>query len=204
MKKIGKYIFLGAIGVCGIIILPILLDCFVFKNNIPSGVSNDAWAGFLGSYTGAIIGAITTLLVVKLEINNDKRSRKDEEINKLRPYLYLEIKGKVISRNITKVNCVLYNVGLQAACDVCLYNNQDNLNESNIVWNEHMLIPQNSTKQIEFKLDLTESECYKFVFYDVKSNRYEQEIKAVCTYSKDDKVIKAFLVLEPRLSTKNN
>lgn len=32
------------------IVTPLLFDLFVFGNSIPSNISNESWAGFLGSY----------------------------------------------------------------------------------------------------------------------------------------------------------
>lgn len=44
------------------VIIPIALEFVVFRNRIYSSVSNEGWAGFLGGYIGALIGAFTTYI----------------------------------------------------------------------------------------------------------------------------------------------
>lgn len=66
-------------GVIGIILLPVFIDIFVFGNKTPSNVSNDVWAGFLGSY----IGGIATLVAVFITISdNNKKIREQKEVDK--------------------------------------------------------------------------------------------------------------------------
>lgn len=75
MKKKSKVVM----GVIGIILLPVFIDIFVFGNKTPSNVSNDVWAGFLGSY----IGGIATLVAVFITISdNNKKIREQKEVDK--------------------------------------------------------------------------------------------------------------------------
>lgn len=75
MKRKCKVIM----GVIGIILLPVFIDIFVFGNKTPSNVSNDVWAGFLGSY----IGGIATLVAVFITISdNNKKIREQKEVDK--------------------------------------------------------------------------------------------------------------------------
>ena len=75
MKKKSKVVM----GVIGIILLPVFIDIFVFGNKTQSNVSNDVWAGFLGSY----IGGIATLVAVFITISdNNKKIREQKEVDK--------------------------------------------------------------------------------------------------------------------------
>lgn len=80
--------FVVAIGI------PLLIDWLVFANKFPSNVSNEAWAGFLGSY----IGGLCTLAAVfiTIEDNNKKileqrhtqeHQEKEQRRLNIRPYL---------------------------------------------------------------------------------------------------------------------
>lgn len=73
MKKYLKVIGLVLVA-C---LFPVLIDILVFGNNIRSNVSNEIWAGFLGSY----IGGIATLMAVFITINDN--NKKIEEQRKL-------------------------------------------------------------------------------------------------------------------------
>lgn len=52
------------------IAIPFVLDCFIFSNIFPSHISNEVWAGFLGSYIGGLctVGA----LFITINDNNKK------------------------------------------------------------------------------------------------------------------------------------
>ncbi len=52
-----------------IILIPAFIDKFIFGNNIPSNISNEVWAGFLGSY----LGGIATLAAVFITILDNNR-----------------------------------------------------------------------------------------------------------------------------------
>ena len=90
LKKCKK--FIGFLLVACLV--PVLIDKLIFGNNIPSNVSNETWAGFLGSY----IGGMATLIAVFITINDNNKKieeqrkiEKEEEIAQrkflLRPYL---------------------------------------------------------------------------------------------------------------------
>lgn len=90
MKKWVKVIGF-ILAVC---LVPVFIDKLIFGNNISSNISNETWAGFLGSY----IGGIATLIAVFLTINDSnkklteqRRIEKEEEDAQrkflIRPYL---------------------------------------------------------------------------------------------------------------------
>lgn len=67
-----------------LVTFPILLDVFVFGNNLPSNLSNGEWASFLGSYVGAVIGGIVSLIGIALTIQftreeNESAKREQKE-----------------------------------------------------------------------------------------------------------------------------
>lgn len=76
-----------------LIVCPLLLDAFIFGNNIPSNLDNGTWAGFLGSYLGAIIGGLVSLIGISVTIlftqNQNKEERefqKEDQELQIRPY----------------------------------------------------------------------------------------------------------------------
>jgi hypothetical protein len=80
--------------ILAVCLVPVFIDKLIFGNNISSNISNETWAGFLGSY----IGGIATLIAVFLTINDSnkklteqRRIEKEEEDAQrkflIRPYL---------------------------------------------------------------------------------------------------------------------
>lgn len=60
--------------ILGIVLFPIIiriLEC-IFDFDIDA----NGWVGFLGSYIGSIIGAITALMVVNIEIKNSRKEKR--------------------------------------------------------------------------------------------------------------------------------
>lgn len=83
--KIKIAIFIGVA-----IAIPLVLDCFIFSNAIPSHISNEAWAGFLGSYIGGLctMGALfITISDNNKKIESQKKELDEEKRLKIRPYL---------------------------------------------------------------------------------------------------------------------
>lgn len=63
MKKNVIWIVIGLYFVGGII-LPFIFKFCIFENPALSNLSNNEWAGFLGSYVGGIIGGLGTLIAM--------------------------------------------------------------------------------------------------------------------------------------------
>lgn len=85
--KIGVFILIA-------IIIPLLIDCFVFANAFPSNIGNEAWAGFLGSYIGGLCTMAAVFITIndnnkKLKEQRDKQDTQEKEQKRLniRPYL---------------------------------------------------------------------------------------------------------------------
>ncbi len=81
MKKWAKVIGF-ILAVC---FVPLFIDKLIFGNNIPSNVSNETWAGFLGSYTGGIATLIAVFLTISdsnKKLTEQRRIEKEEEINR--------------------------------------------------------------------------------------------------------------------------
>ena len=71
------------------IVAPLLLDFLVFGNSIPSNISNEAWAGFLGSY----IGGLCTMAAVFITVKYYKDSDKKKEKAAIQPFLHVTVDG---------------------------------------------------------------------------------------------------------------
>ena len=57
------------------IVAPLLLDCLVFGNSIPSNISNEAWTGFLGSYIGGLCTMAAVFITIKYYKDSDKKKQ---------------------------------------------------------------------------------------------------------------------------------
>lgn len=62
-----------------VILFPLLLNELIFDNNYLSKVSNDGWAGFLGSYIGGMIGGFGTLIAVYITVRQNQKQIEDEK-----------------------------------------------------------------------------------------------------------------------------
>lgn len=52
------------------ILIPIIFKYAIFENPALSNLSNNEWAGFLGSYVGGILGGLGTLLALYITVKN--------------------------------------------------------------------------------------------------------------------------------------
>lgn len=68
---------------------PILIDGLIFGNSVPSNISNEAWASFLGSY----IGGLCTLIALIATIHYYKESDKQKEKAAIQPFLHVTVGG---------------------------------------------------------------------------------------------------------------
>ena len=57
------------------IAIPVAIDGLVFFNAFPSHITNEAWAGFLGSY----IGGLCTMAAVFITISDNNMKIKEQE-----------------------------------------------------------------------------------------------------------------------------
>lgn len=87
VRNMNKKIVVIIVGALGFAVLcPLVIDWFIFGNNFPSNIGNESWAGFLGSYLGAIIGGLVSLfgIVITIWFTQDQ-NRRDRELQ-IRPY----------------------------------------------------------------------------------------------------------------------
>ena len=175
------------------IAFPIAIDWLVFSNAFPSHITNEAWAGFLGSY----IGGLCTMAAVFITISdNNKKIKEQEKQRKLqqeeekrlniRPYLHtsmvhfdispsrrkqIEITNKMQESRLLCVDYIISNVGAGSAINmVATVNN----------FKENMAIAKNETVQllcIIYIRDNTPSDLkIKLTYSDVEERgRYEKE-----------------------------
>ncbi len=59
---------------------------FLFGNNIPSNLDNGTWASFFGSYLGAIIGGLISLIGIGITILFTQNQNKEDRELQIRPY----------------------------------------------------------------------------------------------------------------------
>ena len=87
IKKKYLYIIVVFLFLLALVLLPVLLDKFVFGNDIQSNLTNGEWAGFLGSYFGGIIGGMASMLGIYMTIKTSDRRREEELELQYRPVL---------------------------------------------------------------------------------------------------------------------
>ncbi|GEM_PF-557794 len=159
-----------------IVLFPIIiriLEC-IFDFDIDA----NGWIGFLGSYIGSIIGAITALMVVNIEIKNSQKEKKNDEIKQLRPYLWLFVESLENNNVCGKIK----NIGLNTAIFYGIETNNSPVDKQTVLYCNSALC-KNDELQINRDFNLDKTECFNFIFYDMIGNRYTQELRI----SKEDK-----------------
>lgn len=64
---------IGFLFVVLCILFPLLLDIFIFGNEVPSNLDNEAWASFLGSYIGGLLSLVGIFITIRFtKYENDK------------------------------------------------------------------------------------------------------------------------------------
>ena len=95
MKK--RFVIYIILSVILILLLPIAMDWLIIGNSIPSNVANSDWVDFLGSYIGAILGAIVSLVGIIITIRYTNKQNWIERELQIRPYCTVRNvpKGKI-------------------------------------------------------------------------------------------------------------
>lgn len=166
------------------ILMPLLLDSLVFGNSISSNISNEAWAGFLGSY----IGGLCTMAAVFITVKYYKDSDKQKEKAAIQPFLHVTIDGN--NRDLKKgfslpgrtekkgaelerVNITIKNIGNGFATTLVIYTGA-NLGGLSF----RKVIPVGESVYSFFMVDtdkLEEGLHFGFNFVDAMRNEYIQE-----------------------------
>lgn len=72
MKKAIMIVFVIILFLL-IVLMPVLLEFFVFRNNFESVLNNETWANFLGGYIGGVLGGVSTLIAVYISTKETRR-----------------------------------------------------------------------------------------------------------------------------------
>lgn len=85
MKKKTMVIW-GILLAILIVAVPVIIDWLIIGSDIPSNISNSEWVNFLGSYIGAVLGAMVSLagIIITIRYTNEQ-NRIDRELQ-VRPY----------------------------------------------------------------------------------------------------------------------
>lgn len=67
-------------------LIPFVMDWIIIGSNFPSNINNSDWVGFLGSYIGAVLGALVSLagIIITIKYTNEQ-NKLDRELQ-IRPY----------------------------------------------------------------------------------------------------------------------
>ena len=91
-------------------------------------------------------------------------------------------------------------MGFHAACDMSIHKINLDKNESGPIYNKHTVIGAGETRQINFCIDLEETEFYQFKFDDIRGDSYKQDIQIVYKTAQNGlKVPEYFSTSEPEL-----
>lgn len=179
MRKI-QYLLIAIVA----IVAPILIDILVFGNSIPSNISNEAWAGFLGSY----IGGVCTLIALAATIHYYKDSDKKKEKAAIQPFLHVTVGGDTRelrkgfslpgntekrSEELKQVNITIKNIGNGFATTVVVYTG---FNLGGLAFKH--VIPVGESVHTFFMVDkekLEDGIPFGFNFVDSMRNEYIQE-----------------------------
>lgn len=74
-KKLFKVFIVGT----GIIMLPIMIDWFIFGNSFPSNIDNQTWASFLGGYLGGVATLVAVFITIKDSNKKIELQKKETE-----------------------------------------------------------------------------------------------------------------------------
>lgn len=185
-----------------LIVIPIIIDKLIIGNNIKSNISNEQWVGFLGSYIGAIIGGIVSMLGIFITIQFYKEQQKKDELNANYPVLKYTLYEYTYPENISGAsivwgeenNCkkeiihILKVKNVQS--NVALNLRIENINNNGVIkkgealdWhytiltmNDEISIPIRFKIENEKNIDVMNLE-FKFKYTDVKHNAYETNCK---------------------------
>lgn len=83
-KQIKRIIIVSTSILLVAIFVPIFIDRVIIASSIQSNITNEQWVGFLGNYTGAILGGIITMyaLIETLLYNNNMNNiTKSEDLD---------------------------------------------------------------------------------------------------------------------------
>lgn len=159
-----------------IFLLPLLLDILVFNNSYVSKVSNDGWAGFLGGYIGAIIGALTTLVGIKMDMKFNLLEKAKDDVKSIRPFLCCEKLSFVTCANGLDITLTIKNVGYHAACDTTIYSYNQETDSRKCIHDKHIVIGMSENAEFKFQINYDETEFYFLEFLDIGGNRYNQRL----------------------------
>ena len=82
-KRIFVIVGVSLLVILVIIVVPMLLELLIFRNHVPSELTNGEWGSFLGSYIGGVFGGIGTLIAVYITTTETRKIQKNtlEQMN---------------------------------------------------------------------------------------------------------------------------
>lgn len=110
-KRVVIYVILGISFVILIIALPRIVDLLIFGNTIPSNISNESWAAFLGGYIGAVITGAITLIGIVITIRFTASQNKRDKQLEISPYLTVSFnRFAQLTKAKKELDDILYSV----------------------------------------------------------------------------------------------
>ncbi|MCM3584265.1 hypothetical protein M3182_00735 [Mesobacillus maritimus] len=97
LKKIGLWIFA--------IIIPVLLNYLLFSWSAPKvNGSLNSWMGFLGNYSGGIIGALVAIMAARLQIEAHKKEISTQrKVQQLPTLIKIKNEIEILEENLNKL-----------------------------------------------------------------------------------------------------
>lgn len=149
--------------------LPFLLKYLIFENQALSNLTNNEWAGFLGSYAGGILGGLGTLISVvftvsssfNLQKETERENKKNEKMLSA-AILYHDIKSieRYIKEDYSHIN-IRYSSDWQSMIAKCFF-----LNDKQVEW---LYMFYNEVYNFNYQFSLKEKEDINFDNDDIVS-----------------------------------
>jgi hypothetical protein len=112
-----KYTILGIVFIVLVIGIPLIIDNWIIGNDFQSNISNSDWVSFLGSYIGAILGGLFTLVAIYITYNQNNKLHSENansliEMKRLdvMPFMDMKIEKSITEEYFSKpMFCVILN-----------------------------------------------------------------------------------------------
>ena len=159
----------------------------IINSNCKSSASNDAWLGYLGSMFGASVGAMAAGISLIKTLNENRKARKQDVIEKVKPYLYVKCCNintlNIENNKIWDINFKIINLGLGPAFNIKLKHKDNDLDVGQI---NNLSEQDSSIYMIQEKLTFSAStklentttiETFEITYYDMYENQYSQTVE---------------------------
>ena len=162
-----------------VVMIGIFLSWGIAENNFPSKIDKNTWLAFCGSYFGAVIGAVATLVVFIGTLRNNRTEMEKERYLQVLPVMSYKVKNakKIIARERTisifntpmwedrcfQIDLEITNIGLGSAQELILNDWHIKTDKGNMVFVDKVekgILMKGEKTQCRYYLDFPLQEDY--------------------------------------------